>query len=455
LRIWNGESALTLEIEQRETENRELELTVRVDESRVEEAMRRTARKFSRNIRIPGFRPGKAPFHVIRNWVGADALRAEAIDSIANDIYQEATEQADVIPFAPGSLDDIELDPLVFHITVPLYPKVDLGDYRDVRVEPTPVEIADEAVNEAMQAIREKHALLEPANRPAQKGDVVIADLHAEEDGDEVLSREKAELLLDPDQLYPDTPFVENIVGMSAGDEKTFQLVLTDEENDESHELAYTVKLHEVKSRFVPPLNDELAREEGDFETLLDLRIHVRKQLTEAAQREADADYVEKVFDQIREGTAVVYPPAALEQEIDRMVDDMEERFGRQGWSLDDHLKLQGKTVDDLREELRPEAEDYLMRSQITFALVQAERLAVEDGELESKVGERLGRMEDLEEEAAQQLRELYTTGQGRMLMANEVLMEKYTERLKAIGRGQAPELPELSELPETSDEEE
>jgi trigger factor len=443
---------LTLEIEQHETENRELRLIVRVDEARVEEAMRQTARKLARNIRIPGFRPGKAPYHVLRNWVSADALRAEAVDSIAADVYREATEKVDVVPFAVGSLDDIEMEPLVFHITVPLRPEVDLGDYRSVRAEPTPVEVSDEAVNEAMRAIQEKHALLEPANRPIQPGDMIIADLRAEEEGEVVLSREKAELLLDPAKLYPDTPFVENIVGMSAGDEKTFPLVLEDEATGNSHELTYTAKVHEVKSRFVPPLNDELAREEGDYESLLDLRIHIRKQLTEAAQREADAKYVEEVFDKIREGAKVVYPPAAVEQEIDRLVSEMGERFTRQGWSLDDYLKLQGKTIEDLREELRSEAEDYLVRSQITYALVRAERLGIEDQELETRVGKRIDQMEGLQEETAQQLRELYTTGQGRILMANEVLMEKFTERLRAVGRGEAPV---LSELPESSDEEE
>ena len=443
---------MTLEIEQHETENRELRLIVRVDEARVEEAMRQTARKLARNIRIPGFRPGKAPYHVLRNWVSADALRAEAVDSIAADVYREATEKVDVVPFAVGSLDDIEMEPLVFHITVPLRPEVDLGDYRSVRAEPTPVEVSDEAVNEAMRAIQEKHALLEPANRPIQPGDMIIADLRAEEEGEVVLSREKAELVLDPAKLYPDTPFVESIVGMSAGDEKTFPLVLEDEDTGNSHELTYTAKVHEVKSRFVPPLNDELAREEGDYESLLDLRIHIRKQLTEAAQREADAKYVEEVFDKIREGAKVVYPPAAVEQEIDRLVSEMGERFTRQGWSLDDYLKLQGKTIEDLREDLRSEAEDYLVRSQITYALVRAERLGIEDQELETRVGKRIDQMEGLQEETAQQLRELYTTGQGRILMANEVLMEKFTERLRAVGRGEAPE---LSELPESSDEEE
>jgi trigger factor len=453
---------LTLQIEQHETENRELQLTVRVDEARVEEAMRQTARKLARNVRIPGFRPGKAPYQVVRNWVGAEALRSEAIDSIAGDIYQEATEQVDVVPFAPGSLDDIELEPLVLHITVPLQPKVDLNDYRSVRVEPVPIEISDEAVNEEMRAIQEKHALLEPANRPAQEGDVIIADLKVEADGKTIMSRPNAELLLDPATLYPDSAFVGNVVGLSAGEEKAFQLVHKTE--DQSYERTYTVNVHEVKSRFVPPLNDDLAREEGDFESLLDLRIHVRKQLTEAAQRQADADYVEQVFGKMRELATVVYPEAALEQEVTRMVGDMEQRFSEQKWTLEDYLKLQGKTIDDLRTDLRPEAESYLVRSQITYALVRAERLSLDDQEIDAKLAERLERIKDMEEATAEQLREIYTSGQARVMLANDVLMEKFTERLKDIGRGSAPDLPELPEqpeqpepaaLPELTDEEE
>lgn len=443
---------MALEIEQQETENRELKLIVRVDEARVEEAMRQTARKLARNVRIPGFRPGKAPYHVVRNWVGAEALRTEAVDSIAGDIYQESTEQVDVVPFAPGSLDDIEIEPLVLHITVPLRPKVDLDDYRSIRVEPTPVEVTDEAVNEELRAIQEEHALLEPADRPARQDDMIIADLKVEHEGSTVMSREKAELLLDPAKLYPGTLFVENVVGMSAGDEKTFELTMATGDEEGSYDQTFTVHVHEVKSRFVPPLNDDLAREEGEFESLLDLRIHVRKQLTEAAQREADSQYVDQVFDAIRDRATVVYPPAAVEQEINRMVGEMEERFSQQGWSLDDHLKLQGKTKENLRQDLQPEAEGYLVRSQITYALVRAEKLMVEDHELDTMLEERLGRMKNLKEEMAQQIRELYATGEGRIRMANDVLMEKFTERLKAIGLGTAPE---LSDLPELPDEEE
>ena len=143
-----------LQIEQQENENRELALTVRVDEPRVAEAMRTTAKKLTKTLRIRGFRPGKAPYHVVQRWVGKDSLRAEAVESIAPDVFREAIEQVDVVPYAPGSIDDMEMEPLVFHITVPLEPTVDLGDYRQVSIDPPDTNVTDEQVNEAMTAIQ-------------------------------------------------------------------------------------------------------------------------------------------------------------------------------------------------------------------------------------------------------------------------------------------------------------
>jgi len=444
---------LTLQIEQQETENRELKLTVQVDEARVQDEMRKTARKIAKQMRIPGFRPGKAPYHVVQNWVGLEALRAESVDAITQQIYKEVLDQVEAVPFAPGSLDEMEMEPLVMHFTIPLQPEVELGDYREVRVEAPVVEVSDEEVNEAMEAIQEKHALLEPADRPAQGGDVVIADFKAVQDGAELINREGAEVWLDPKKLYPHIPFVENVVGMSAGEEKSFEVDTSgdDDEEEEGEEqkprlMTYNVKVHEVKSRYLPPLTDDLAREEGDFESLLDLRVDVRKKLTDAAQQKADGEYVDQVFDKIREGATITYPLAAVENEIDLMIEDIEQRFSQQGWGLDDFLKIQGKNREGLREEYRPEAVNRLERSQLTIALVEAERLSFDDGEIDHLVDERLGQMGDMEEETLQQIREMYTSGQGRMMMANDMMMTKFTERLKAIGLGEAPELPEPSD---------
>lgn len=438
-----------LQIEQQENENRELELTVRVDEPRVAEAMRETAKKLTKTLRIRGFRPGKAPYHVVQRWVGRDTLRAEAAESIAPDVFREAIDQVDVVPYAPGSIDDMEMEPLVFRIKVPLEPTVDLGGYRQVSIEPPEISVTDEQVNQAMKAIQERHALLEPADRPVQEGDVIIADLKAEKDGEVLLEREGAELLVDAEALYPRTPFVENVVGMSAGDERTFDIASAkddDDDDDQDGMVAYTVAVQEVKSRYLPPLNDDLAKEEGDYETLLELRIDVRKQLTEAAQRQADAQYADQVFEEMQEGATVAYPPAAVELELDTILENLNQSVQRQGWDMEEYLRIQGKTIEAIREEAKPSAEERVKRQQVTLALVRAEQLAVDDAELEQRVDERLGQLGVQEDGVIDQLRERYMSERGRMVIINDVLAGKLSERLRAIGRGEAPELAESEE---------
>ena len=434
-----------LQIEQQENENRELELTVRVDEPRVAEAMRETAKKLTKTLRIRGFRPGKAPYHVVQRWVGKDTLRAEAVESIAPDVFREAIEQVDVVPYAPGSIDDMEMDPLVFRITVPLEPIVDLGDYRQASIDPPEISVTDEQVNQAMKAVQERHALLEPADRPVQEGDVIIADLKAEKAGEVLLEREGAELLVDAETLYQGTPFVENVVGMSAGDERTFDIASAkgedDEDDDQDGAVTHTVAVQEVKSRYLPPLNDDLAKEEGDYETLLELRIDVRKQLTEAAQKQADARYADQVFEKIQEGATVVYPPAAVELELDTTMENLKQTVQRQGWEMDEYLRIQAKTIEVLREEAKPSAEERVKRHQVTLALVRAEQLGVDDAELEQRVDERLGQLGEQEDGVIDQLRERYMSERGRMVIINDVLSGKFSERLRAIGRGEAPEI--------------
>ncbi len=446
-----------LQIEQHETEERELKMTVHVEEKRVQEAMRSRARTLARQLRIPGFRPGKAPYNVVVRWVGKEALRGEAIDALTEHVYREAIDQVDAAPIAPGSLDNIDVEPLVLHFTIPLEPQVELGDYRSVRVDPPAVEVTDDEVNEALETIQEKHVLLEPANRPAQQGDVIIADLNVTRQENVLLDRENAELLLDPEKLYRDTPFVDNVVGLSAGEEKSFVLSSRyepsdededgdgDEDQDDSDPITYHIKVHEVKSRYVPPLNDHLAQEE-EYESLLAMRLDVRTKLSQDAQRRADAEYTNQVFDKIAAGAQVVYPPAAVEQEIDSMIADMERRFSQQGWKLDDYLGMQGKTGDTLRQEMRSEAVTRVTRSQVTLALIRAEKLSLEDVDLDQRIDERLGDMGDLDQEVADQLRTIYASGQGRMLIANDLLMEKFNQRLMLIGQGEAPELPEPSD---------
>jgi len=427
---------LSLQIEQQETENRELKLTVRVDEKRVQEAIRRETREMARKARIPGFRRGKAPMHIFQRWVGKEALRAHAVDSMQKDILDEVSEQVEALLCAPGKLDDVELDPLVFYLTLPLLPKVDLGDYRQVRVEPSEIGVPDVQMNKAMERLREQHVLVEPVDRPAAMGDIIIADIHAVKDGEVVFERESAELLLDPEKLYAGTPFVKNIIGMSAGQVRSFELTSLTDETDVRD---YTVTVQDVKERYLPPLNDDLALDEG-YETLLEMRMDVRRQLAEDLKPRADAEYADQVLAEIRKGVTVTYSQVFLEQTIDQMIERIEENLKQQKWTLEDYLKTRAKTMESLRKELRPEAIEQVEVRHTVDAFLRAEGLSADKVELEQFIDTRLGEMD---QETSERIREIFSSDQGRQEILSNMLAAKFSERLKAIGRGQAPELPD------------
>ncbi len=162
-----------LNVQTEHLENHTARLTVELEAERVEQAMRQAARRISKKSRIPGFRPGKAPYNVVLNLFGREYVLGEAIDDLGNSIYREALEAADVDPYAPGNLEDVEDNGLKLIFVVPKRPTVDLGDYRALRFEETPEEITDKTVNDAMEHIRQSEALVEPVERPAALGDMV------------------------------------------------------------------------------------------------------------------------------------------------------------------------------------------------------------------------------------------------------------------------------------------
>ncbi|NDJ76834.1 MAG: trigger factor family protein, partial [Chloroflexi bacterium] len=187
-----------LDIQTEHLENHTTRLTVTVDDERVQKAMRQAARQIAKKARIPGFRPGKAPFNVVLNLYGPDYVLNEALDKLGNDVYREALDAAELEPYAPGSLEKVDPETesgLQLTFIVPKVPTVELGDYRDIRLEQEVEEITDEMVNDAMESLREGQAVIEPVERPIAIGDqvvlehfeIVLVPQDGDEDGDEDL----------------------------------------------------------------------------------------------------------------------------------------------------------------------------------------------------------------------------------------------------------------------------
>ena len=476
---------MTLTIQTAEDELRQLTMTIEVDEERVRQAMQKKARELGREVNLPGFRPGKAPYDVLVRRIGEDTLRAEAVEDLVQPVFEEALEQEDIDPYARPTLEDMELKPLTLKFTVPLSPVVTLGDYRALRREVEAAEVTDEALTEALERVRDHHQTIETVERPAQVGDVVAIsgrgwfaarpaaedadpaedaaqdetaaeDAPAAEAGDEdtIFDEERLELLLDEKSLFPGTPFVDNIVGLTVGDQKTISLTFPDPYEQEAdfagREATFDVTVLEVKQRDLPALDDDLAKLEGKFETLDELR----ESLREGLQKQAEGAIKEKTIDDmihlLMEDATMVYPPAAVEAQIDDMVEDFKNRLSRSGWQFQDYLNLQGMTEESLREDFTGNAEDTLRHQLALRQFILDEKLRVEMADIDHLIEGNVARFDN--EALRDNMRNYYRTGRGFEQISTEVLSNKTYERIQAIFSGNAPD---LSTIPDLADDEE
>lgn len=427
-----------MEITTESLENRQLRLIVKVDEERVQQAMQHAAREISKEVNLPGFRKGKAPYDVIVQRFGEDTVRKEAADDLAEEIYREALEQEEIEPYDSGALDDVTLNPMTFTFTVPLPPTVDLGDYRAYRLKPPKIKVEKEQVQQALEAIREENAILESVERPAKLGDGIAIDLVGRTaEGAEFLRQEDAHLMLEPERIKLAQGFAEAIIGMAADEERTFKATLPDDfprEDLRGQEVEFTVKMREVYKSILPNLDDDLARTVGSFDSLKDLERHIKEQLEQMAQQQADEAYAEQVLKDIVERAQVEYPPVMLEEELNSVVKEFEQRIKREmRLSLEDFLRLQNKTMDDLRNDLQDEARARLKQSLVLGEVVKREGLEADAAEVDARIEETSAAWGI----RADEIRSLLSSEPGRRAVRGRLLANKAVQQLVAIARGE------------------
>jgi trigger factor len=413
-----------------------------MSEKRTQQAKQQVARRISREVNVPGFRKGKAPYSVIVQRFGEETILQEIANSMADEVYREALRQEEIEPYTAGVLEDVTHDPLTFTFTIPLRPTVDLGDYRDYRLDPPKVEISEEMLQQSLDEIREQNALLIPIERPVALGDVVMMDLVGyTADGEEFLEEDDLRVLLDVESDEPAPGFREEIVGMEEGEERTFTLTLPDdypEEELQGQEVEFNVNLTAVYERILPELDDDLARTVGSFDTFEELEGQIKNQLLEEAQRKADSEYAGQVLEAIIEQTQAEYPPVMLQEAVDDAVENYEQAVKNQlRLSLDGYLRIQGQTLEELREELEPGAAASIKRILTLGEVIRLEEIEVDEEEISAEIDEVSASWGN----RAAEMRIALNTDAGRQEMHNRLLGNKAIQRLVAIAKGEAPEL--------------
>jgi trigger factor len=426
-----------------------LKLTVEVDDEHVQPALRTAARQLAKQHPLPGFRPGKAPYEVILRHFGEGALYESALDDLGQKVYKEALDQESIEAYGPASLDDVQLKPMVLKFTVPLRPEVEVGDYRALRVPYTAPEISDEAVQEAMEHMREHHAVLEPVDRPAALGDVVNLDVKGflntgENPSDFLLADKDVAALLDEKTDWPVPGFAPHIVGMRASEERKFDLTFSDDYANQSlrgQVAHFEVQCKEVKNRTLPEWSDELAKEMGEYQDLAGLRQRVREELVRQAERKVEDEYGRQVVEKLVEQAEVKFPPVLLEQELDDMVEDLDRRLREQRLTLEDYLKIESKTKEQLRDELKPQAVQRLKRALVLSQIVEREQLKTGPDEVEAEIT----RLSAPWGEYSDRMRRALSTDRARVSLATDLLANKAVQRLAAVARGEAIAPPEAA----------
>jgi trigger factor len=448
-------------------EDRQARLTVTVDPQRVEKEMKDAARRISRQVNIPGFRKGKAPYSIIKQYYGEDVIFEEALDRLGQEVYGEALDESEIEPYAPGVLSDVERDPVVMTFMVPLMPVVVLNDYRAVRLPYEAEEITEEDVQRALTELRDQQATLDPVKRPIELGSVALLDivgtLIREDEGEGEageeekpstwLSREGVRVKVDENSTYPVPGFPEKIIGMEADDERSFDMSFPDEDDVaealRGKTLHFEVTCREVYEYSAPELDDEFAKDLGDYETLDDLRAEVRKQLEEAARQNTREEYIQKVLEQLVESVVdISYPPLMLEQQIDSVLDDLDESLQERGLNLEEYKRLNSLDDAGLRDEVREEAEWQLKVALLLGEVTEAEELSVSEDEINDEIETAILTFGS----QAALARQFYSSPEVRRRMANRVLSQKTLDRLIAIAKGEDPPIGEPEKVAEAED---
>lgn len=443
-----------MKIDQKALDDHQVKLTVEVEAEALTVARRKAAKKIAGRVKIPGFRPGKAPYSVIEKQVGPEAIQEEAIDIVLDEVYPKVLDESGISPYGPGTLEKVtdDKEPHVYEFRVPLSPEVTLGDYKKIRVAMKKKKVAKKDIEGVIDNLREQQAVLEAVERPAEEGDMVTIEMSAnrakadEKGKTELLSQrrypvvvEKAET--DSTKEWPFPGFSRNLIGLSANDEKELKHNYADNsefEDLQGEQATFKFKVEEIKDRMLPKLDDTFAKSVGEYDDVAKLREEVESSLKENFEREQKDEHENKIVDKILKDAEIKFPPQMMDHEIQHYIEDLEPQLASQGLDMETYLKTRQMETEDLREEVRPNVEERLKKSLVLMEVSKQEKIEVGESDIQELVQEKIVRLQELlsEDEARRTLSGEALQGLVSRTMTEEIITRTLA-KLSAIALGE------------------
>lgn len=377
-------------------------LTVTVPEEEVKAGLDKAFAKVVKQVNVPGFRKGKMPRQMFEQRFGVESLFQDALDIILPDAYANAIDEVGINPVDRPEIDVEQMEKgkeLIFTAKVTVEPEVELGDYKGLEVEKFESEVTEEELNEAINAdLARKAELVVKEEGEVAEGDVVNLDFdgYVNEEAFEGGKAEGYDLEIGSGQFIPG--FEEQLVGMKVGDEKDVNVTFPEEYHAEElagKEAVFKVKINEVKSKEVPELDDEMAKELDESVDSVDAyKTKYKADLEEQKKLQAENDTKESLVMQAVENAKVDIPEAMINTELDRMMQEFEQRIAQQGLNLELYFQFSGQTEEQLKESMKADAEQRVKTNLTLAAIANAENIEVSDADVDaelSKMSEQFG----------------------------------------------------------------
>ncbi len=373
----------------------EVKLEITVEAEKFDEAIKKVYFKSAKYFNIPGFRKGKAPMQIVEKYYGKEIFYEDAFNEVAQDALEEAVEENKLEIVSRPDIEVTQIEKgkdLIFEAIMQTKPEVKLGKYKGIEIKKVEYNVTDEDIEHELGHMQEHNSrLISIEDRPVESGDIATIDFEGFADGKafEGGKAEGHELEIGSNSFIPG--FEDQVIGMKIDEEKDIQVKFPEEyfsKDLAGKDATFKVKVHEIKKKELPELDDEFAKDVSEFDTLKELKESIKEKQQKQNDEKAKYETQEAVIKAVCEDIQVEIPSGMVETEIDNMLKDIEQRLSYQGLKLEQYFQMMGKTEEEMKKEYEPQAIDAIKSRLALEAVIKAEKIEATDEEIDEKLKE-------------------------------------------------------------------
>lgn len=417
-----------MEAKMEKIETNKVKLEVRVEAERFNEALKKAYNKNKSRFNVQGFRKGKVPMAMVKKFYGVEVLFDDAINFAIDESYGKALDENNIRPVDYPKVDIVEIGEgkdFVYTAEITVYPEVELGEYKGLEVKKNVYEVTEEEVEKQIKSLQEKNARVEvKAEGKVENGDIAVIDFKGFIDGVAFEGGEGTDYSLEIGSGSFIDNFEDQLVGLAAGENKEVKVTFPENYGKEElngKEATFEVTVKEIKFKELPEINDELAKDTSEFETLAELKEDIKKHLEEHNTQKAEQEFENDVITAAVEASKIDLPEVMVEKEIDIMVRDLEQRLQYQGLTLDQYMEFTGSSMDKMREYMKENADKKVRADLVLNAIAEKENIEASQEEIQERATE-VATMYSAK--ADQKMIDMLIKTQGAMI-ANDIVVKK------------------------------